>query len=486
MNGELETTAKDSLSILADTKVEIYFSYALTSLESFFDSVFDDKMEYLKSVDLSYLDATQITSFVNLFNECSALKSVTPTKVPTFSLTTMKSMFDGYESIVYIDLSKYYTSLVTNMDFLFYGFNSLKAIDMSCISFQNLVSTKSLLYGTDDLAILSYNDKIGSSPVLTQTFIELYSNGNVNLCMAPNCCDIDPENGECKISSNFITITYGRDAKYSSFQNTQNYPITNLRIGKTLIGPRDSFEVKNGTKVDILFSNELSGMPSIFKDNVDIISVDFSNFNSSKISEISDLFNGCSSLKSVDLTRFKLLQIKSLQNVFKNCKELTSVNISYISSSKIETVENCFEGCSSLKVLDISGLDLFNLNSYDRVFYEATHLKYLKTIGSSIGEGFKQQIPKNNLIVCQDQENKIITDKNVINKCCDLNEDIKKYYASNYIVVYYTSNNLDNQLPITLTNGLGFNNNNYDYSDKISSLTLNNQEIFSVGQSLDI
>ena len=79
MNGELETTPKDSLSISADTKVDIYFSSALTSLESFFDIVFDDKMKYLKSVDLSHLDATPITSFANLFNECSALKSITPT-----------------------------------------------------------------------------------------------------------------------------------------------------------------------------------------------------------------------------------------------------------------------------------------------------------------------------------------------------------------------------------------------------------------------
>ena len=212
MNVELETKAKDPLSISADTKVEIYFSSALTSLESFFDSSFDDKMKYLKSVDLSHLDATQITSFENLFYECSALKLVTPTKVPTLSLTTMKSMFDGCESIIYIDLSKYYTSLVTNMDFLFYRCNSLKAIDMSCISFQNLASIKSMFYGTDDLATFFYNDKIGSSPVLTQTFIELYSNGNLNLCIAPNCCDIVPENGECKISSNYITITYGHDA----------------------------------------------------------------------------------------------------------------------------------------------------------------------------------------------------------------------------------------------------------------------------------
>ena len=71
----------------------------------------------------------------------------------------------------------------------------------------------------------------------------------------------------------------------------------------------------------------------------------------------------------------------------------------------------------------------------------------------------------------------------------DFDEVIKhleNVFGIQELLVGYTSNNLDNQLPITLTNGLGFNNNNYDYSDKISSLTLNNQEIFSVGQSLNI
>ena len=158
--GESSKAPTDSLSISADTKVEIKFSSPLTSMESFFDGVLDDKTQYLKSVDLSHLDATQITSFENMFYECISLKSVIPTKVPTLSLTTMKSMFDGCISIIYIDLSKYYTSLVTNIDFLFYGCKSLKAIDMSCRDFKNLASANSFLYGTDDLALLSYSTEI--------------------------------------------------------------------------------------------------------------------------------------------------------------------------------------------------------------------------------------------------------------------------------------------------------------------------------------
>ena len=144
MIGEQKKTAKDPLSVKADTKIEIYFSSALTSLESFFDSLYDDQMKYLKSVDLSHLDATLITSFKSLFYECSSLKSVFPTKVPTLSLTTMKSMFEGCSSILAIDISKYYTSLVTNIDFIFYGCKSVKAIDFSCET-QNIISAKSIL-----------------------------------------------------------------------------------------------------------------------------------------------------------------------------------------------------------------------------------------------------------------------------------------------------------------------------------------------------
>ena len=330
MIGTDKKTATDSLSIEEDTKVEIYFSCALTSLESFFDVSLDDKMESLKSVDLSHLDATQITSFAYLFFECTALKSVIPTKVPTLSLTTMMSMFEGCSSILAIDLSKYDISQVTNMDYLFSGCKSVKVIDFSCNNFGNIVSANSFIDFTAIIQLFIYNIEIIFGVISSQiSRLEDYGVfGDECYPSFTSCCEINSETGECEYeyeaSSSYITVIYGRDAKYDYFirrdpGSFDEISVSYLKIGEKFVDPYSPFEVKNGNKVDIFFKSEVYDISNLFKDKEYIISVDFSNFNSSNINNIDSLFNGCTSLKSVDLTSFNT-QIANLNEVFYNCK----------------------------------------------------------------------------------------------------------------------------------------------------------------------
>ena len=497
INGEDNKTATDSLSIAADTKIEIYFSSPLTSLESFFDRTLDDKMEYLKSVDLSHLDATQITSFENLFYECLALKSVTPTKVPTLSLTTMSSMFEGCISILAIDLSKYYTSLVTNLDFLFYGCKSLKAIDLLGNNFDKVESIISMFEGLNNLSRLNINFGALNMAVFYNTIMSLLPIVGGGICPS-SCCEIDLETGECIIEvnsnySSYITVTYGRDSENLDFIDRNTY-ISHLRIGETLKSVKKGLEIKNGTKIDIFFSSAISSINELFYGNEDIISVDFSNFDSSQITQIYELFRSCSSLKAVDLTSFKSLQINNLRGLFKRCKELTSVNISHISNISINQVLECFEECSSLKILDISGLNFSAteenaFKSFDGVI----NLKYINIIGSSFSQSFLAKIPKMHLIVCQDENNKEITDGNIINKCCDLNEDFEKCYSFNFIVAYYTSDSTIEDFPLNLNTGIKFNDLNNNYLEEINSLVLddvylshNESILISAGSIMEI
>ena len=189
------------------------------------------------------------------------------------------------------------------------------------------------------------------------------------------------------------------------------------------------------------------------------------------------MFYGCDSLKSVDLTSFKLLPLNNLTNLFNGCKELTSINISYISNIPISNYRSCFENCSSLQILDLSGLtfsepeeDQSNPIDYSAIFKNVIHLKYLILMGSSFTNELKGHIPRNNLIVCQDGNIRILEDDHVTNKCCDLNEDLEKCHASNYIVVYYDNDFVSKYL------GTGLIYKKVNYSENISFLSLNDVE----------
>ena len=489
--GDMNISGTDQLTVAAGSKIEIYFSSPLTSLESFFDRLYDDKVEYIKTVDLSHLDVTQITSFAFTFCECFLLYSVTPPKIPTLSLTTMESMLESCQSLFSFDLTKYYAKNLVNVKRLFSECKSLKLIDISWPEFPSLESTSNIFENIYSLTYINVGIDNYYNEILEKLPETLTSKSDFNLCPYEGiCCDMDFETGKCINSTNYITVYYGRDAEYREFYSVCGEEcldhIQYIKIGETPQGLFKKFKVKNGTKLDIFFSSSITSLKKFFYNYKDIISVDFSHFDSSKITNINSMFYGCESLKSVDLTSFKSLPINNLTNLFFGCKELTSINISYISNVIINNYRSCFESCISLKILDLSGLsfskaeeDQNNPIDYSVIFKKVNHLKYLNLIGTSIPDELKEHIPKNNLIVCQDENNKIFQDDdNVINKCCDLNEDLEICHASNYIVVYY-DNDENNKFNISLNNGFAYEN--VDYLDKISYMYLNDEKIDKKG-----
>ena len=94
LNGEENKTRTDSLSIKANSPIQIYFSKPLTTLENFFDAFYDEKVEYIISADLSHTDMTGIISLAYMFSGCLSLKSITPPKYPSLQLQNMESMFE--------------------------------------------------------------------------------------------------------------------------------------------------------------------------------------------------------------------------------------------------------------------------------------------------------------------------------------------------------------------------------------------------------
>ena len=100
-NNDEVLTSTDSLNILANSKLEIYYDESPTTMEKFFSAEEDNNMIYLSSIDISHF-------------------------VP-YGLESMDSMFYGCISLVSLDFSLFSAGTVTNMANLFYGCSSLKS-----------------------------------------------------------------------------------------------------------------------------------------------------------------------------------------------------------------------------------------------------------------------------------------------------------------------------------------------------------------------
>ena len=91
-----------------------------------------NKMNQLKSVDLSGLSGERLTDMHVMFCECNNLPEIKfPNNLDTSKVTNMRYMFGYCRKLTALDLSMFNTSSVTNMAHMFRECNSLESLNLS-------------------------------------------------------------------------------------------------------------------------------------------------------------------------------------------------------------------------------------------------------------------------------------------------------------------------------------------------------------------
>ena len=89
----------------------------------------------------------------------------------------------------------------------------------------------------------------------------------------------------------------------------------------------------------------------MFHDCSSLESLNLTNFNTEKVTNMSNMFNNCSSLTSLNLTNFNTAKVKRMSNMFNNCSSLTSLNLTNFNTAKVTYMSEMFRGCSSLTTI---------------------------------------------------------------------------------------------------------------------------------------
>ena len=114
-------------------------------------------------------------------------------------------------------------------------------------------------------------------------------------------------------------------------------------------------------------TNLFNGLPNLK-------SIDFNNFTTYYVEEISGMFNGDSSLTNLDLSGFDTSSIRYMWNTFSNCSQLESINFKNW-NVKLKNWSWTFSNCKKLKSIDLSGFDVSDVNTYDGTFANCFALK---------------------------------------------------------------------------------------------------------------
>ena len=134
--------------------------------------------------------------------------------------------------------------------------------------------------------------------------------------------------------------------------------------------------------------------------------IDFSNFDTSTVEDMSCMFLGClsldefdfttldvrnvidiggmfgmSSIKKVNMRGMNFKNLKAMGYVFEDCTKLESVDLSGINTSKVTTFFGLFSGCTSIKKIDLSSLDTGNNVALSKMFENCSSLDSVNISG---------------------------------------------------------------------------------------------------------
>ena len=123
------------------------------------------------------------------------------------------------------------------------------------------------------------------------------------------------------------------------------------------------------------FQSQIESCTNMFHSLLNLIEIDFSGFDASKVINMSAMFHGCSNLEKVNLGNINTSLVKDMNLIFFGCSKLTSIDLSKIDTSSLEDMTKLFQQCTQLTSVDFSNFDTSKVTSIAWMFEGASNLE---------------------------------------------------------------------------------------------------------------
>ena len=99
-----------------------------------------------------------------------------------------------------------------------------------------------------------------------------------------------------------------------------------------------------------------------------ILEIDLSGFDTSKVTTMYDMFAYMSKLTTLNLSSFNTSKVADMSNMFYGMSNLTTLNLFHFDTSKVTNMGYMFSGMSNLVALDLSSFDTSKVTNMDSIF----------------------------------------------------------------------------------------------------------------------
>ena len=196
-----------------------------------------------------------------------------------------------------------------------------------------------------------------------------------------------PENNKYNFKQdiNYVTIKFNNQIEscenmFSGLANIIEIDLSNFDASKVKNMESMFLECSNLERINFgnINTSSVKNMKRLFKECTKLTSIDVSKFDTSSVSTMLEMFRGCESLTSIDASKFDTHNVENMYDMFGNCNNLITVNVSKFDTSKVETIRGIFWYCYKLKFLDISSFDFSSINLMGYAFESDRSLVYIK------------------------------------------------------------------------------------------------------------
>ena len=216
---------------------------------------------------------------------------------------------------------------------------------------------KATLYYKNDIAYIDYGDS--SETKYNTTLISGYE---FNAKIPSNTTSIVFTKSAVPDSvTDFIDLSSTGDGGVVGYMDGTTFTVSPKEDGATIYAPEDCTR---------MFSGE---------DNPEVrfvTSIDLSNLDTSKSTNMDYMFHAAMSVKELNLTNFDTSNVTSMAFMFSTCRNLLSLKQDF-NTSNVVNMDFMFYLCNKFKSLDLTNFDTSNVEEMDAMFFECHALETL-------------------------------------------------------------------------------------------------------------
>ena len=138
-------------------------------------------------------------------------------------------------------------------------------------------------------------------------------------------------------------------------------------------------KIKNILEIDLsnFDTSKVTDMARMFVGMDNLTSLNLSNFDTSKVTNMSAMFWGMRNLTTLNLSNFDTSKVTDMSDMFQHMRNLTTLNLSNFDTSKVTDMSDMFDGMSNLTTLDLSNFDTSQVKDMSEMFRNVSNLTSL-------------------------------------------------------------------------------------------------------------